>query len=117
MPAQAVLHFAHPRPPRMDGTGYRMVKSELAERIAIRFGLAVKDADNAIAVVLSSIGQALSDGRRAELRGFGSFYVKKRPARMGRNPRSGAPVSVVRKRRIFFRIGKKMHVRLNGAAR
>jgi integration host factor subunit beta len=91
-----------------------MVKSELVEQLAARSGdLDGTDIDRAVCVVLQAIGKALANGQRVELRGFGSFYVKERPARMGRNPRTGAPVSVNVKRRISFRIGKEMHVRLN----
>lgn len=94
--------------------GHLMVKSELVEQLAARSrNLDGADIDRVVCVVLQAIGKALANGQRVELRGFGSFHVKKRPARMGRNPRTGAPVSVNVKRRIFFRIGKEMHVRLN----
>jgi integration host factor subunit beta len=56
----------------------------------------------------------LADSHRVELRGFGAFSVKVRPSRMGRNPRTGEPVSVDEKRAPFFRTGKELRERLNG---
>ena len=55
----------------------------------------------------------LATGHRVELRGFGAFSVKTRPSRMGRNPRTGEPVSVGQKRAPFFRTGKELRERLN----
>ena len=65
------------------------------------------------ALVLEEIAKALAVGDRVELRGFGAFSVKVRPARQGRNPRTGAPVSVEEKRVPFFRTGKELRERLN----
>jgi integration host factor subunit beta len=91
-----------------------MVKSELVERLAARHPhLDELDIERIVSVALQGIAKALASGRRVEFRGFGSFYVKERPARLGRNPRTGASVSVAGKRRPFFRTGKEMHVRLN----
>ena len=67
-----------------------------------------------VTTVLDSISKALADGHRVELRGFGAFSVKVRPSRMGRNPRTGEPVSVGQKRAPFFRTGKELRERLNG---
>jgi integration host factor subunit beta len=63
--------------------------------------------------VLDEIAAALAKGDRVELRGFGAFSVKVRPARQGRNPRTGAPVRVEEKRVPFFRTGKELRERLN----
>ena len=93
-----------------------MVKSELVERLAARHThLDQLDIGRVVSVVLQGIAKTLASGRRVEFRGFGSFYVKERPARLGRNPRTGASVSIVGKRRPFFRTGKEMHARLNRA--
>lgn len=73
-----------------------------------------RDAERVVNTVLEAIGNALAQGRRVELRGFGSFSVKERPSRMGRNPRNGMPVQVGEKRRPHFRSSKEMRVRLNG---
>ena len=64
-------------------------------------------------IAAEEIAQALSDGRRVELRGFGVFSVKVRSSRTGRNPRTGQPVSVGQKRAPFFRTGKELRERLN----
>ena len=58
----------------------------------------------------------LARGERIEIRGFGSFGVKQRRAREGRNPRTGQPVAVQAKRIPFFRAGKELKVEVNGAA-
>ena len=63
--------------------------------------------------MLNEIGAALARGDRVELRGFGAFSVKRRAARTGRNPRTGAHVSVERKSFPFFKTGKEMRARLN----
>jgi integration host factor subunit beta len=91
-----------------------MLKSELAARLAARYELANRDAERAINVVLDAIGMALARGQRIELRGFGAFSVKRRPSRVGRNPRNGVSVMVAEKRQPYFRTGKEMRERLNG---
>ena len=63
--------------------------------------------------MLGEITAALARGDRVELRGFGAFSVKHRPARTGRNPRTGAHVSVDQKSVPFFKTGKEMRERLN----
>jgi len=63
--------------------------------------------------ILGEIIAALSRGDRVELRGFGAFSVKHRPARTGRNPRTGTHVSVEKKSVPFFKTGKEMRERLN----
>ena len=63
--------------------------------------------------ILDEITHALSRGDRVELRGFGAFSVKKRDARVGRNPRTGEKVDVDQKVVPFFKTGKEMRERLN----
>jgi integration host factor subunit beta len=72
-------------------------------------------AEQVVNTVLEAIVNALALGRRIELRGFGSFSVKQRPPRIGRNPRNGAPVSVREERQPRFRGSKAMRERLNGS--
>jgi integration host factor subunit beta len=94
-----------------------MIKSELVARLAERYPhLYHRDVERIVTTVLEEIAKALAVGDRVELRGFGAFSVKVRPARQGRNPRTGAPVSVEEKRVPFFRTGKELRERLNGAA-
>jgi integration host factor subunit beta len=94
-----------------------MIKSELVGRLAQRYPhLYHRDVERIVSTVLDEIAHALSDGRRVELRGFGVFSVKVRSSRTGRNPRTGQPVSVGKKRAPFFRTGKELRERLNNGA-
>jgi integration host factor subunit beta len=91
-----------------------MIKSELVQRIAAQNPhLYQRDAENIVNAILGGIIAALARGDRVELRGFGTFSVKNRPAHTGRNPRTGALVVVKRKIVPSFKTGKEMHKRLN----
>lgn len=91
-----------------------MIKSELIQRIATANPhLYHRDVERIVNVVFDEIVEALSRGDRVELRGFGAFTVKHRPAREGRNPRTGQPVSVAEKFVPFFKTGKELRDRLN----
>ena len=72
-----------------------------------------RDVENIVNAILDEITAAMARGDRVELRGFGAFSVKHRPARTGRNPRTGAHVSVDQKSVPFFKTGKEMRERLN----
>jgi integration host factor subunit beta len=92
-----------------------MTKSELIVKLAeLNPHLYQSHAEQIVDTVFEEIIKALASGSRVELRGFGAFSVKKRKSRMGRNPRTGETVRVDDKRVPFFKIGKKMHERLNG---
>lgn len=91
-----------------------MIKSELIQRITERNPhLYQRDIENVVAAILDTISDALARGDRVELRGFGAFSVKNRPARIGRNPRTGEQVQVDAKAVPFFKTGKEMRQRLN----
>ena len=91
-----------------------MIKSELVQRIASQNPhLYQRDVENIINAILNEVTAAMSKGDRVELRGFGAFSVKHRPARAGRNPRTGAHVPVDQKSVPFFKTGKEMRERLN----
>ncbi len=91
-----------------------MIKSELVQRIAERNPhLYLRDVENIVNAILDEITGALARGDRVELRGFGAFSVKKRDARLGRNPRTGENVEVEEKVVPFFKTGKEMRERLN----
>jgi integration host factor subunit beta len=95
-----------------------VIKSELIRRIAERNPhLYQRDVENIVKAILDEITAALSRGDRVELRGFGAFSVKKRDARVGRNPRTGAHVPVSEKHVPFFKTGKEMRERLNEGSR
>jgi integration host factor subunit beta len=91
-----------------------MNKSELVDRLAGENPqLYHRDLERIVNAVLAEIVQALGEGNRVELPGFGSFSVKSRQGRIGRNPRTGTPVDVIAKRVPFFKTGKEMRDRLN----
>ena len=91
-----------------------MTKSELTERLAeLNPHLYQRDVEQIVGAIFDEISRALLRGERVELRGFGAFSVKHRPARTGRNPRTGAHVSVEQKSVPFFKTGKEMRERLN----
>jgi integration host factor subunit beta len=91
-----------------------MIKSELVQRIANQNPhLYTKGAEDVVNALLGVIAAALVRGDRVEVRGFGTFTVKTRSARPGRNPKSGAEVSVPETRHPSFKTGKGMRDRLN----
>lgn len=92
-----------------------MTKRGIVEELAARRrGLASREAEAIINVMIGAMTQGLERGERIEIRGFGSFGVKHRRARQGRNPRTGKPVEVEAKRIPFFRAGKELRVDVNG---
>lgn len=91
-----------------------MTKRDLIEEINDRFPhLSRFDAEVIINSVFDSLVAALQREERIEIRGFGSFVVKHRRARDGRNPKTGEVVSVSSKRVPFFKVGKELRVRVN----
>jgi len=94
-----------------------VIRSELVAKIAAANPhLYQRDVESVVNAILDSITDALARGDRVELRGFGAFAVKNRPARVGRNPRTGESVSVCEKVVPMFKSGKEMRARLNPAA-
>jgi integration host factor subunit beta len=94
-----------------------MIKSELVQRIADRNPhLYQRDVENIVNAILDEIVQALANGNRVELRGFGAFATKKREGRVGRNPRTGEAVKVEEKSVPAFKTGKELRLKLNGRA-
>lgn len=95
-----------------------MTKSELIERLVIcNKRLTARDVDESVKAVLDAMTQALASGNRIEIRGFGSFSLNYRPERIGRNPKSGASVTVPAKYVPHFKAGKEMRLRVDGAPR
>lgn len=91
-----------------------MIKSELIAVLAERNPhLYQRDVERIVSTIFDEITQALCRGDRVELRGFGAFSVKRRPPRIGRNPRTGERVDVGEKHVPFFKSGKDMRERLN----
>ena len=95
-----------------------MIKSELVQRISSQNPhLYQRDVENIINAILNEIVGAMAHGDRVELRGFGAFSVKRRDARVGRNPRTGDSVQVEEKHIPFFKTGKQLRDRLNQLGR
>jgi integration host factor subunit beta len=94
-----------------------MTKSELIKLLADENPtLFLRDLERAVTAVFDEITTALADGDRVEIRDFGSFSVKHRSARTGRNPRTGDAVEVSEKFIPHFKTGKLLRNRLNGRA-
>lgn len=92
-----------------------VTKSELIERIAEgQTQLAYRDVELAVKSILEHMAQTLASGERIEIRGFGSFSLHYRPARVGRNPKSGEPVSLPAKFVPHFKPGKELRDRVDG---
>ncbi len=91
-----------------------MTRSQLIMRLAeLNPHLYHRDVERIVATILDEISAALANGNRVELRGFGAFSVKRRAARIGRNPRTGAAVHVAAKYLPYFKTGKELRERLN----
>ncbi|MEE9196950.1 MAG: integration host factor subunit beta [bacterium] len=85
-----------------------MTKAELVEKVAERIDLTKKQTEVIVNTVFQSITEALADGDKVELRGFGSFRVRHRDSREGRNPKTGATVFIPAKKVPFFKAGKEL---------
>ncbi len=95
--------------------GGDMIRSELVQKIADENPhLYQRDVERIVSTIFDEIIEAMARGDRVELRGFGAFSVKKRDARVGRNPRTGDSVQVDEKHVPFFKTGKLLRDRLNG---
>jgi integration host factor beta subunit len=91
-----------------------MTKRELIDEVNRRFPhLSRFDSEVIINSIFDSMVNAMEQEERIEIRGFGSFVVKHRRAREGRNPKTGAMVSVSAKRVPFFKVGKELRLRVN----
>jgi integration host factor subunit beta len=91
-----------------------MTKSELIEQLTIdNDALSKRESELIVNSIFDSIGNALVDGDRVEIRGFGSFTVRERQAREARNPKSGDIVQISAKKTPFFKTGKELRERVN----
>lgn len=94
-----------------------MTKSELIASLARKYSqLSQKDLETAANAVLDTVSQALAAGDRVELRGFGAFSVRKREARVARNPKNGDSVKVSERYAIYYRPGKELRERVNAGS-
>ena len=91
-----------------------MTRSDLVTRLADRFSqLTQRDTEFAVKTILDAMSDALARGHRIEIRGFGSFQVKVREARDGRNPKTGEKVTIRTKKLPFFKSGKELKERVD----
>ncbi len=93
-----------------------MTKAELVEEVARAAELTKKDSEVIVDEVFKNIIQALNRGEKIELRGFGSFRVRQRDARRGRNPKTGEPVDIPAKSVPYFKPGKELKELINDGA-
>ena len=85
-----------------------MTKAELVDNVADRVNLTKKQTELIVNILFNSITEALSDGDKVELRGFGSFRIRARNPREGRNPKTGDTVHIPAKKVPFFKAGKEL---------
>lgn len=90
-----------------------MTKAELVDEVYKNSDLSKKDAEVIVQTVLKSIVDSLKSGEKVELRGFGSFRLRNRGPRQGRNPKSGEKVFVPAKQVPYFKPGKELKVLIN----
>ncbi len=90
-----------------------MTKAELVDEVSRNSDLNKKDAEVIVQTVLDSIVDSLKSGEKVELRGFGSFRLRKRASRQGRNPKTGEKVFVPAKRVPYFKPGKELKTLIN----
>lgn len=91
-----------------------MIKTDLIKKVAAASeGLSTRDVESVVNAVFDEISRALAGGDRIELRGFGTFSVRQRAGRTGRNPRTGEPVQVAAKNVPHFKAGKPLKDALN----
>ena len=94
-----------------------MTKRDLIEEVAQHYPrFSRRDAEVMVNAVFDSMTEALAKSERIEIRGFGSFIVKQRNARDGRNPRTGEIVAVAAKKVPLFKVGKELRLRVDGKA-
>ena len=95
-----------------------MNKSDLIEMLAKKLpNLASRDVEVIVNTVFDSMSDALERDERIEIRGFGSFEVRTRKPRIGRNPKTGMAVEVGERKVPFFKVGKELRERVNGSGK
>ncbi len=90
-----------------------MTKADLVEIVAKEAEMTKKDVEQLVEIIFESIVSSLNKGEKIELRGFGSFRVRERNARKGRNPKTGEPVDIPAKRVAYFKPGKDLKEIIN----
>ncbi|MCR5225515.1 MAG: integration host factor subunit beta [Alphaproteobacteria bacterium] len=92
-----------------------MTRSDLVARVSEIYPyMSMKNVDRIVSIVINCITEALKNGHRVELRGFGSFSIRERESTEGRNPRTGEKVIIEKKKVPFFKAGKQLKDLING---
>jgi integration host factor subunit beta len=93
-----------------------MTKSELVEKLlSVHSMLTRKDSEMVVDIVFDSMRNALKNGEKVEIRGFGSFTIRERSPREARNPKNGQVVNIPSKKTPFFKTGKELRERVNNS--
>jgi nucleoid DNA-binding protein len=92
------------------GEGKTLIKQDIIHQVIERTGLQRNKAEAAVDTVFETLKRALAEGQRIELRGFGVFNVRPRKTGIGRNPRTGAEVSITPGKAVRFKPGKELHL-------
>lgn len=91
-----------------------MTKSDLINKVQAKFSIYPnKDIACAVNVIFDSMTEAMKNGVRTEIRGFGNFTIRERKARLGRNPKSGLEVKLEERRTPFFKTGKELRLKVD----
>ena len=91
-----------------------MTKSDLINKVQRKFAIYTnKDIACAVNVIFDSMTEAMKNGERTEIRGFGNFTIRERKARLGRNPKSGSEVKLEERKTPFFKTGKDLRIKVN----
>ncbi|MBO8142409.1 MAG: HU family DNA-binding protein [Firmicutes bacterium] len=85
-----------------------MTKSDLVDRVAEKSGLTKKDAGRAVDALFEAVTEALAGGERVQVVGFGTFEVRERAARRGRNPQTGQDIQISARKIPAFKAGKAL---------
>ncbi len=91
-----------------------MTKADLVEKVASTIKLTKKETEAIVGIIFQSITESLSEGDKVAIQGFGSFCVRERNAKIGRNPKSGERVEVPSKKVPFFKAGKDLREKVDG---
>ncbi len=90
-----------------------MIKADLINKLAKDMDITKQEAEKGVNIFFNTLKEAIKNGEEIELRGFGSFRIRKRGSRSGRNPRTGEPVKVPSKKVIYFKPSKILKQSIN----
>jgi integration host factor beta subunit len=91
-----------------------MTKKDLINQVQVKYKFySNKDIAHAVNIIFASMAEALQNGERIEIRGFGNFTIRERKPRLARNPKSGSPVNLRERKTPFFKTGKELRIKVN----